>query len=65
MSTNIHTIGHSRWVIICPQVNIIGGIVHDVIAFGEHGVEVFVEEFVNVGGIEGCLGRHNVRPCKN
>ena len=35
------------------------------IAFGEHGVEVFVEEGMNVGGIEGCLARHNVRPCKN
>ena len=35
------------------------------IAFGEHGVEVFVEEGMNVGGIEGCLARHYVRPCKN
>ena len=55
----------SRWVIICPQVNIIGGGVHDAIAFGEHDVEVFVEEVANVAGIEGGLGRHRIHPCKS
>jgi len=44
---------------VVEYLSVFGG-VHDAIAFGEHDVEVFVEEVVNVGGIEGCLGRHNI-----
>ena len=45
-------------------LSVLGG-VHDMIAFSEHDVEVFVEEVMNVGGIEGGLGRHRIRPCKS
>ena len=41
------------------------GVVDDAMTFGEHDIEVFVEEFVNVGGIKGCLGRRKIRPCKS
>ena len=49
---------------VVDYLSVLGGL-HDMIAFGEHDVEVFVKEVMDVAGIEGGLGRHNIRPCKS
>ena len=54
--------GAEEVIEVVEGVSVLGG-VHDVLAFGEQGIEFFVEEGVEVGG-GAVRGGHTILPCK-